>query len=129
MPVSLSVLGHDGDIRHNVVGESMNIGTLEEHAASVRSMIAALDARGGYCREAFVAVHHQAELLASRLLAAGEGTPALKKEIIGWIRRFRSEQARTSPPPVVRDVRILRAGGPVPRAGESTAEAQAELVQ
>jgi hypothetical protein len=77
----------------------MDIGTLEEQAASVRSVIAALDRPGGYSRDALAAAHHQAELLARRLVAAGEGTPALKKEIIGWVLRFRSERARTGPAP------------------------------
>jgi hypothetical protein len=106
----------------------MNIGTLEEHAALVRSMIAALDAPGGYGPEALAAVHHQTELLANRLLAAGEGTPALKKEIISWTVRFRSEQATTSPPPATREVRSLRAGGPAPRAGESKANPERHTV-
>ncbi|MCG2624900.1 hypothetical protein LVY72_23705 [Arthrobacter sp. I2-34] len=87
-------LGNDGDTIHSVVGETMDIGTLEEHAASVGSMIADLDAPGGYGRDALEAVHHQTELLAKRLLAAGEGTPALKKEIFGWVLRLRNERAR-----------------------------------
>jgi len=104
----------------------MDIRTVEEHAASVRSMIAALDAPGGYGREALVAVHHQVELLARRLLAAGEGTPALKKEIFGWIHRFRNAQARTSPP-AAGDVRVLRANGPASGAGTSTATPKGQL--
>ena len=66
----------------------------------------------------------QTEQLAQRLLATGEGTPALKKEILGWIARFRNEQARTSPPPATRNVRRDRMGGPESRAAEPKVKVQ-----